>query len=372
MQSLRQALGRQRIELNLACVTWSDIRLSMTLVPLYIDTPRRPTDSIQHGVVRFDHDMDARHHATGPNITIGLVNNMPDSALEATERQFCNLLEAAAGSQRVNLRYYSLPEIPRGEAACARLAAAYRELPELWNSELDGLVVTGTEPRASDLRQEAYWSSLTALIDWSKTHVNSSVWSCLAAHAAVLHLDGVHRRPLAQKCSGVFDHTVELAHPLTYGLAASAPAPHSRWNEVSRAALESCGYTVLTHSDQAGVNLFAKQAGSLFLFWQGHPEYDERSLLKEYQRDVTRFLNGERTTYPGLPHGYFSASLTAQFTAFEARARAEPRPEYMADFPLQAALAQVASTWRPAAIECYRRWLQHIAESKSMRRSRRA
>ncbi len=297
---------------------------------------------------------------------------MPDSALEATERQFSNLLAAAAGPLPVRLRFYSLPEIPRADAARARISGSYGELRQLWNGSLDALIVTGAEPRSPDLRQESYWDSLVELIEWSKANVASAVWSCLAAHAAVLHLDGVPRRALAQKCCGVFEHRVNTAHRLTRDLAAPTSAPHSRWNEVAPAALESCGYEILTVSEQAGVNLFAKQLGSLFLFWQGHPEYDERSLLKEYQRDVARFLRGERDTYPTMPYGYFDAAITARLAQFEAQARDQRREALMSEFPFEAAAAKLVPGWRAGAVQFYRHWLQTIAADKQMQRRQRA
>ena len=85
-------------------------------------------------------------------VEIGLVNNMPDTALEATERQFVTLLEAASVDVRVRLRFFSLPGVPRGECGQRHVARFYRGLRELPGSGLDALIVTGTEPRAASLR----------------------------------------------------------------------------------------------------------------------------------------------------------------------------------------------------------------------------
>ena len=102
----------------------------------------------------------------------------------------------------VPLRHFSLPELPRAEAAQSHINQNYEDLSELWASRLDGLIVTGTEPRAAALTDEPYWRTLTKLIDWAEDHTISTVWSCLAAHAAVLHLDGIERRRLPRKLSG--------------------------------------------------------------------------------------------------------------------------------------------------------------------------
>ena len=79
----------------------------------------------------------------------------------------------------------------------------------------------------------------------------------------------------------------------------------AKWNELSEDDLRLCGYEVLTQSPDGGVDAFIKQKGSLFVFFQGHPEYDTDALLLEYRRDIGRFLRGERETYPIMPRGYF-------------------------------------------------------------------
>jgi homoserine O-succinyltransferase len=295
-------------------------------------------------------------------IEIGLINNMPDSAIEGTERQYANLLNAAAGALPVRLRFFSLPEIERAPHAQQSIDDGYFRIDELWTSSLDAIIVTGAEPKEPDLRREPYWSSLTQLMRWAESDTVSSIWSCLAAHAAVLHFDGINRFPLPDKCCGVFQHQTASTHLLTQNVAAQHPMPHSRWNEIRRTDLMASAYEILTESPAVGVNLFAKQAPSLFLFWQGHPEYDERSLLKEYQRDIGRFLRKERSTYPTLPHGYFDPATVESLENFERRARDEPSEELISKVPL--GTPRVANTWRTAATQIYGNWLRFIAAEK--------
>src|SRR2546426_6899243 len=111
-------------------------------------------------------------------LDIGLVNNMPDSALEATERQFLALLEAAADSLVVRLTLYALPDVPRIDSG-RRHVSSYSGIDDLWDGPLDGLIVTGTEPRAANLMDEPCWASLTRLQEWAEDHTSSSGWSCL-------------------------------------------------------------------------------------------------------------------------------------------------------------------------------------------------
>ena len=297
-------------------------------------------------------------------VEIALINNMPDSALETTETQFRGLLERAAGDMNVRLRYFSLPEVARGEQARRRIADRYGTLRDLWSSDLDAAIVTGAEPRTSDLTQEAYWKTLTAIMDWAKSELVSSVWSCLAAHAAALHFDGIARQPLAEKCCGVFAHDV-AAHRLTRGLNVPQRTPHSRWNALPRTALEASGYRVLTHSPAAGVNLFVKDDRGLLVCWQGHPEYDELSLLKEYQRDMQRFLRKERATYPIMPSGCFSERATARLKEFETRARSAPREDLASEFPFEIASRGLENEWRISAVQFYRNWLRAMVDARS-------
>src|SRR6266850_7278721 len=99
---------------------------------------------------------------SGPSpdcIEIGLLNNMPDAALEATERQLAALLAPAARDIAVRLRLFSLPGIPRGARARRHLDSSYLDIDDLWDSRLDALIVTGTEPRAAALPDEPYWGA---------------------------------------------------------------------------------------------------------------------------------------------------------------------------------------------------------------------
>jgi homoserine O-succinyltransferase len=298
-------------------------------------------------------------------LVIGLINNMPDSALEGTETQFQALLGAAADDRHLRLRYSALPEVPRGPAALARIEARYWPLADLMAEPPDALIVTGTEPKSPALRDEPYWRGLERLIEFARSAVLSSAWSCLAAHAAVLHLDGIERRRLPAKRFGVFPQTVMERHRLTQGLGAAIATPHSRWNNVPLTSLVSAGYQVLTQSHVGEADLFVKPAAHLMLFFQGHPEYEERTLLKEFQRDVGRYVTGEYRDFPQVPPGYFNADACALIARFEQRLRAGELPDPSAAFPFAELAASLRSTWAEPATRVYRNWLDYIADKKA-------
>ena len=308
---------------------------------------------------------------SGHGITIGLVNNMPDTAWEATERQFIALVREAAGRANVRLKLFSLTDLPRADHVRHELAERYRDLSELWDTRLDGLIVTGTEPRAANLKDEPYWTSLAKLVDWARQQTASTIWSCLAAHAAVLHADGIERRPLADKQFGVFDHDVLATHPIMNGANPQMRVPHSRWNDLPETALASCGYRILTRSAVAGVDMFAApERGfySSFLFFQGHPEYEAATLLREYRRDIGCYLRGEREHYPGMPQGYFNDQATDLVNAFRLRAVGARRDDLIADFPMRALEAGLEISWCTSAIGIYKMWFWYLRARQAERR----
>ncbi|HUB65217.1 MAG TPA: homoserine O-succinyltransferase [Methylocella sp.] len=301
-------------------------------------------------------------------VEIGLINNMPDTALEATERQFSDLLRAAAGGIPLHLTSYAMPGIARTEKGQHYVNSCYAPIADLWDRPIDALIITGTEPRMADLRDEAFWTVLGDVLDWAEDHTVSTIVSCLAAHAAVLHFDGIERHPLPDKCFGVFEQDIVGKHPAVECLPPRFRIPHSRWNEVRYDALQSCGYQVVTHSADAGVDLFIKQRKALFLFFQGHPEYEPSVLLKEYKRDVGRFLRAERQNYPNMPKGYFDAATITCLARFRERALGHPREELLAEFPALSDPSTAFTAQTSPAVPIYRNWLSHIFQRKAERR----
>jgi homoserine O-succinyltransferase len=303
--------------------------------------------------------------ATGSRcLRIGLINNMPDTALEATERQFRSLLASASDGMTVRLSLFALAGVPRSEAGTRHIEAHYSNIEGLWENNLDGLILTGAEPRAADLKDEPYWESLSRVLDWARDHTHSTVFSCLAAHAAVLQMDGIGRSKGADKHFGLFECARVSDHPLMAGMPSRFTLPHSRWNGISKDDLAANGYSVLTHSADAGVDLFIKEGESLFVFFQGHPEYEADTLLREYRRDVGRFLRGETDVYPSLPQSYFDED-TAQALMMLRAAAMHRRGEELLTY-VSTALEHVAldDTWHSTAVHIYKNWLQYIRDQK--------
>lgn len=306
------------------------------------------------------------------SIVIGLVNNMSPRAMRTTERQFRDILAAASPGRPIELRLFTVHADRAIATTASDAASPYRPVDELFATRLDGLIVTGMEPRAATLPEEAAWPTLTRLIDRAVRQRIPAVWSCLAAHAAVLYLDDIERLKLPAKLSGLFDcRLVSKRHPLASNVPGQWHCPHSRHYGLSEQALLSHGYEVISHSDEAGVDMFARtfaQSGqpaardddAPFLFCQGHPEYGPEALLREYVRDVGRYLDGGQGTAPGIPTGYLDDDTVRQLTAIRADAAAPDRDAVLASTQAVAKGARFTGAWRHVAVAVYASWLGSI------------
>lgn len=297
-------------------------------------------------------------------VNVALVNNMPDAAFVDTEGQFRRALAAGPGGDAIDLQLYVIPEIDRSEAIVSVIRSQYRELDQLLADPPDALIVTGTEPAQAQLHYEPYWPYLARLLQWAAASVPTTLLSCLAAQASILLFDGIERVPRASKCSGVFAGAVgDSSDPLAGGLPDLVPVPHSRVNDVPEAALIEAGYRIVIGSGPAlpGWAVATREHGQgLFVLCQGHPEYSTLSLLREYRRDVRRFLFGRgASSYPRLPEGYLSPEGVATLEGFADRAAApgaDPR-ELWPTFPYDETAAGIDNTWAASSATLYANWL---------------
>jgi homoserine O-succinyltransferase len=334
-------------------------------MPLIIDGGRVPPRWAERKSCRLVGQGET-HGAAAECVRIAFLNNMPDSALEDTEVQFFELLDVASGEIPVRLKLHSLSGVPRGARGEQHLNSFHFSTGDLLNTQFDAVIMTGTEPRQANLRSEPYWSALTSVLDWAESNTVSTILSCLAAHAGVLHSDGINRHPLSDKQFGVFDFARATNHQLTAGAGERVRFPHSRWNEVRSDELTACGYHVLTQSPEGGVDSFVrKKKQSLFVHFQGHPEYGAQTLLKEYRRDIKRFLRAEGENYPSMPKSYFDATAGKLLAEFRDVALSDRREELMEGFPEGAVVGSLKSTWRSSAVNIYRNWLQYVVSKKA-------
>ena len=201
-----------------------------------------------------------------PELHIGFLNLMPNSAFKATERQFLYLV----GSSNQNIHYYihpfSITGVNRDEQIQAYIDTYYTSLDTVKASGLDALIITGTNPANSSLELEPFWEPLGEVIDWATENVTSLMCSCLAVHAIVKHMHNIERQPLQKKRWGVYSHEITpLKHPLLKNVNSPFDVPHSRNNDISAQQLQAAGFKILVESAESGVHMAV--SSDLFSVW---------------------------------------------------------------------------------------------------------
>jgi len=284
---------------------------------------------------------------------IGLLNMMPDAAIEATERQFYRLVGESNPIAQFYMHPFTLPTLPRGAKAQAHIAQFYESFDAIRAKGLDALIITGANVTHPNLADEPFWQPLIEVIDWAWDNVTSTLCSCLATHAVMQFRHGQTRVKQPAKIWGVFEHRVtDLRHPLVGDVNTRFDVQHSRWNDVSRAQFEAAGVKVLAESAAAGVHLAVSADGLRTVFFQGHPEYDTVSLLKEYKRDLLLAAAG-KLDWPPFPQRYFDRRAQALLSEYGHRIKAGETLE----FPEALLLPRLDNTWHDTAEAVVGNWI---------------
>jgi len=293
---------------------------------------------------------------------IGLLNMMPDAALAATERQFFRLVGESNPIAQFYMHPFTLAELERGTVAAAHIARYYETFAQLRQDGLDGLIITGANVTHPNLSAEPFWEPLIQVIDWALENVTSVLCSCLATHALLEFRHGQRRRPLGFKRWGVFPHRVmDRSHPLVNDVNTRFDVPHSRFNEIGRDQFDAAGLRVLAESEEAGVHLAVSADGFRVVYFQGHPEYDTISLIKEFKREALRFAQGARTDYPPFPDNYFGVQAQAILDEYRNRLRAaRDSGDELPAFPESLVAGALDNTWHDTAEAIVGNWIGKI------------
>ena len=293
------------------------------------------------------------------SLHIGLLNMMPDAALEATERQFFRLVGSSNPISQFYIHPFTLDAIPRGNKAREHIERFYEPLEQIKQQGLDALIITGANVTRANLSEEVFWEPLQAAFAWAENNVTSTLCSCLATHAVLRARYEVRRQGLTEKCWGVFDHRVVRSdHPLVQDINTQVSVPHSRFNEVSETQLLEAGLHVLITGSEPGVQLAVSPDGFRTVFFQGHPEYDSISLMKEYKREVGRFVQGKIAQYPPMPEHYFDKHSRAILNEFRGRLeQAMAKGSALPGFPEKLIAWRLPNTWHDSGEALVGNWL---------------
>jgi homoserine O-succinyltransferase/O-acetyltransferase len=315
---------------------------------------------------------DAAVHQDIRELHIGLLNMMPDAALQATERQFFRLVGESNAIAQFYMHPFTLGELARGSDARDYIAQHYETFDQIREQGLDALIVTGANVSEPDLSLEPFWKPLNKVIDWAYENVTSTLCSCLATHAVLQFRYGQKRKPLGMKRWGVFPHrVVDRRHPLVTDVNTRFDVPHSRFNEITREQFEAAGLHILVEGETAGVHLAVSEDRFRIVFFQGHPEYDTVSLLKEYKREVTRFAKGLRADYPPFLDNYFRLKTRAILDEHRERVLALlARGEAAPDLPESLIAASIDNTWHDTAEAVIDNWIGKVYQLTSSDRKK--
>lgn len=290
---------------------------------------------------------------------VGLLNMMPDTALSPTERQFFRLIGESNQIAQFYLHPFTLSELPRGEKGRNHVEQYYEKFEDIKEQGLDALIITGANVEGTVLAEQPFWKPLIEVIDWAYENVTSTLCSCLTTHAVMEFRYQQPRRPIGFKRWGIYDHHVlDRRHPLVAGVNTRFDVPHSRFNQIDREQFEAVGCKVLVDSEQAGVHLAVSPDLFRLVFFQGHPEYDVISLLKEYKREIMRYASGERKDWPPFVENYFSAQTEAILDEYGERLRkAMTTGEPLPAMPEPLIIPLLHNTWHDTAEAVINNWI---------------
>ncbi len=292
---------------------------------------------------------------------IGLLNMMPDAALEATERQFFRLVGESNKIAQFYMHPFSLPEIERSAEAKAHIDKYYEPFEKLQEDGLDALIITGANVDAPNLEDNAFWEPLQRVMDWSWNNVTSTITACLATHAVMQFKYNQRRIALPQKQVGIYKSRVrQREHPLVEGMNTVFDVPHSRNNDVSWEQFEQAGMRILVNSFEGGVHMATSADGFRLICFQGHQEYDTVSILKEYRRDLGLYNTGKTAQPPNLPEHYFTSEALEMIEDYRHKPQSELPEELIAP--------HIENTWRDSARAIIGNWIGQVYQTTNMDR----
>ena len=293
---------------------------------------------------------------------IGFCNLMPDAALQATERQWFRLIGEANRVAQIYIHPFTLPVIERDQKTSAYISEHYDSFETLKQDGLDALIITGANMPVEGLMDEGnQWDDLRGLYDWANKNVCSVISSCFSSYALMAFNHGQLPMKHSTKRHGVYPHYVlDRTHPLTRGTNTKMDVCHSRWGEITRSQYETAGLIPLIESRDIGVHLSVSGDGFRHLCFQGHPEYDTASLLKEYKRELTSLT--DKSQAPPLPNDYFGPKAQGLIDGYLSGK--------LDNFPEKEIEPLIENTWTDSARSIISNWVGHVYQITNVDRTK--
>lgn len=249
----------------------------------------------------FDHSRASRQDIRPLRIVV--LNLMPLKI--TTETDLVRLLSNTP--LQIELSFMKLRSHTPKNTPVEHMKAFYKDFELMRNERFDGMIITGAPVEQMPFEEVSYWSEVSAIFDWARTHVTSTLYICWAAQAGLYHHYGVPKHDLPHKMFGIFEHTVNRPLlPIFRGFDDVFHVPHSRHTEIRREDIERCPeLDILSESPEAGVYMVMARGGREF-FVTGHSEYSPYTLDGEYKRDLAKGLSID------MPRNYYRGDDPSQ------------------------------------------------------------
>lgn len=237
----------------------------------------------------------AEHQDIRP-LKVVILNIMPKKI--ETESQLLRLLSNTP--IQVDIDLLQMASHTSRNTSQRHLESFYKTFDEIAGNRYDGMIITGAPVELLEYEQVDYWEEITKIMEWSKTHVFSTLYICWAAQAGLYYHFGIPKYPLEKKMFGIFPHRSEVSNcQLLRGFDDIFLVPHSRNTEIRREDIEKIPQLeILTSSDISGIHIVANKNGRQY-FITGHSEYDRDTIANEYRRDVEKGIDIQ------IPYNYF-------------------------------------------------------------------
>ncbi len=254
----------------------------------------------------------AEHQDIRP-LKVIILNIMPKKI--ETESQLMRLLSNTP--LQVDVELLQMASHVSKNTSISHLDAFYKTFDEIADYRYDGMIITGAPVELLDFEQVDYWKEICSIMEWSKTHVFSTLYICWAAQAGLYYHYGIPKYTLDHKMFGIFPHRAEVNNcQLLRGFDDIFYVPHSRNTEVRREDIERIPQLeILTSSDISGVHIVANKNGRQY-FITGHSEYDRDTIANEYRRDLEKGIDIQ------LPYNYFPGDNPDNMPVFSWRCTA--------------------------------------------------
>lgn len=249
----------------------------------------------------FDHSRASRQDIRPLRIVV--LNLMPLKI--TTETDLVRLLSNTP--LQIELSFMKLRSHTPKNTPVEHMKAFYKDFELMSGERFDGMIITGAPVEQMPFEEVSYWSEVSAIFDWARTHVTSTLYICWAAQAGLYHHYGVPKHDLPHKMFGIFEHTVNRPLlPIFRGFDDVFHVPHSRHTEIRREDIERCPeLDILSESPEAGVYMVMARGGREF-FVTGHSEYSPYTLDGEYKRDLAKGLPID------MPRNYYRGDDSSQ------------------------------------------------------------